>query len=328
MCYAVPLRINIQNMPKTAFKIFAGSSHPELAKAIAKTLGQPLGQIKRTAFSCGELYTALEETVRGQEVFIVQTCRDQMVNDDYMELFLMCDTMKRSFASQVHVILPYFGYARQDKIHVPREPISAKLMADLLVASGADHVVTIQLHTDQTQGFFDVPVDNLNMEKTFAEYFLAKKMKDVVVVSPDAGGAKNAKHFADRIGARLAILHKARPEHNVSEVTHVVGDVKDKICIVYDDMVDTGGSVVNAKKALLANGAKKEMYLCATHAVFSGKAPQKLAGAGFKEVVVSDSLPLPKEKKFKGLKQISAAPLLAGVIESVAQHKSVSSLFY
>lgn len=314
-------------MPITKYKIFAGSSHPKLAEEIAKHLKQPLSQIQLSTFSSGEKYIVLGETVRGHEVFIVQTCRDHSVNEDYMELFLMCDAAKRSFASRVHVILPYFGYGRQDKVHVPREAISAKVMADLLVASGADHVITLQLHTDQMQGFFDVPVDNLYMKKAFAQYFQAKKLSNVIVVSPDTGGAKNAKKFGDEIHAPIAILHKARPAHNVSEVMHVVGDVKDKTCIIYDDIIDTGGSVINAKKALLKAGAKKDMYLCATHPIFSGKASQKLRQAKFKEVVVTNSLPIPKIKQFRGLKVISIAPLLAAVVENVTHQKSVSSLF-
>lgn len=315
-------------MPQTKYKIFAGSSHPKLAEAIANELKVPLGKIKLTTFACGEKYVVLEETVRGQEVFIVQTCRDQLVNEDYMELFLMCDAMVRSFASKVHVILPHFGYARQDKVHQPREPISAKLMADLITASGADHVVTLQLHADQSQGFFDVPVDNLNCHKIFARYFREKHLKNIVVVSPDAGGAKNAKKFADDLGAPIAILHKTRPEHNVSQITHVVGDIKDKTCIIYDDMIDTAGSVANAKQALMKNGAKKDVYLCATHGIFSGPATDRLKKAQFKEVVITDSIPVSKAKQFKGLKVIPIAPLMAGVIESVIGQKSVSSLFY
>jgi ribose-phosphate pyrophosphokinase len=310
------------------FKIFSGSSHPELAEKIAKAINQPLGQIKRSTFSCGEIYIDLQETIRGKEVFIVQTCRDKYVNEDFMELFLMCDAARLAFASQIHVIIPHFGYARQDKMHVPREPISAKLMANLLVKSGADHVVTFQLHTDQVQGFFDVPVDNLYVYKTFANYFKQKKLKDIVIVSPDAGGAKNAKRFADELGSPIAILHKTRPAHNVSAVTRVVGDVKNKTCIIFDDMVDTGGSVVNAKEALLKKGANKDVYLCATHAIFSDDAPKRLAAAKFKEVVVTNTLPISKAKQFKGLKEVSVAPLLANVIESVIGHKSVSSLFY
>jgi len=315
-------------MEQKKFTVFSGSSHPELANEVAKALKRPLGKIKLSTFSCGEKYVALEETVRGEEVFIIQTCTDQNVDKDFMELFLMCDAARLAFASKIHVIIPYFGYARQDKVHKPREPISAKLMADLLVKSGADHVVTLQLHTDQTQGFFDVPVDNLYVHRMFAQYFKKKNLKDVVVVSPDAGGAKNAKKFADELGAPIAILHKTRPEHNVSAVTHVVGDVENKTCIIYDDMIDTGGSMVNAKAALIKHKAKKDVYLCATHAVFSGEACKKLGDAGFKEVAMTNSLPITKNKQFKGLKQISIAPLLANVIESVIGHKSVSSLFY
>lgn len=315
-------------MANAKYKIFSGSSHPKLAQEIADKLGQPLGKVKLSTFACGEKYIGLEETVRGHEVFIVQTCRDQHMNEDYMELFLMCDAAKRSFASRVHVILPHFGYARQDKVHIPREPISAKVMADLIIKSGADHVIAVHFHSDQIQAFFDVPVDNLNIKKIFAEYFNAKKLKDVVVVSPDAGGAKNAKMLADQLRVPIAILHKTRPDHNVSEITHVVGDVKGKTCIIYDDMIDTGGSVINGKKALLKNGAKSDIYLCATHAIFSGNAAKKLRDAKFKEVVVSNSIPISKIKQFRGLKQISLAPLFAGVIESITHQKSVSSLFY
>jgi len=314
-------------MPQNRFKIFAGSSHPELAEEVASLLKMPLGKAKFSTFSCGEKYVSIEETIRGHEVFIIQTCCDQTVNDDYMELFIMCDAMVRSFATKVHVIIPHFGYSRQDKIHIPREPISSKLMADLLVKSGAGHVVTLQLHTDQIQGFFDVPVDNLNINKTFAKYFIKKELKDLVVVSPDAGGAKNAKRFADILGASLAILHKSRSEHNVSEVTHVVGDIKNKTCIIFDDMIDTAGSVCNAKKALLANGANEDVYLCATHPIFSGPAVERFKDAKFKEVVVSNTLPVPTEKQFEGLKVISIAPLMASVVESVMGHKSVTELY-
>lgn len=310
------------------YKIFAGSSHPELAKEIAKNLKLPLGKAILERFSSGEIYFKLGETVRGHDVFLIQTCREGMVHEDYMELFLMCNAAKQSFANKIHVILPHMGYSRQDKVHSPREPISAKLMADLLVASGADHIVIMQLHADQIQAFFDVPADNLNANMIFANYLKKKKLKNVVVVSPDAGGAKMAKIFADQIGANLAILHKTRPSHNVSTVTHVVGDVKGKTCVIFDDMVDTGGSVVNAKEALLKNGANKEVYLYSTHPVFSGPAHKRLSKAGFKEVVVTNSIAVPKNKQFKGLVQLSIAPLLANVIKGVTERKSVSQLFY
>lgn len=315
-------------MAETKFMIFSGSSHPELAREIAKFLKKPLGPIKLSTFSCGEKYVALEHTIRGQEVFLVQTCRDQLVNEDYVELFLMINAAKLSFATQVHVIIPHFGYARQDKVHVPREPISAKVMADLLVMAGADHVITFELHSDQNQAFFDVPVDNIMLHHLFTDYFKKKKLKDITVVSPDAGGAKNAKKFGDDLGAPIAILHKSRPAHNKAAITHVVGNVKGKTCVIYDDMIDTAGTVANAKEDLIKNGAKKDVYLAATHPIFSGPAVKRLVKANFKEVVVTNTIPIPKAKKFKGLRQISIAPLLANIIASITHQKSVSKLFY
>lgn len=310
------------------YTIFSGSSHPQLAQAIADGAKKHLGKIKLSYFSCGEKYVALEESVRGKEVFIVQTCRDQMVNEDLMELFLMIHTAKQSFAEKVHVIIPYLGYARQDKIHSPREPISSKLVADLIVTSGANHVITFQLHADQTQAFFDVPVDNVSVHKLMAGHFMKKNLKDITVVSPDAGGAKNAKLFADHLGAELAILHKSRPAHNQAVTTHVVGNVEGRTCVIYDDMIDTAGSVVAARQALLNAGANDEMYLAATHAIFSGPAQERLASAGFTEVMVTDSLPVGEEKQFPGLIQISLAPLISSIIHSIAEDRSVSSLFY
>ncbi|MBU0577693.1 ribose-phosphate diphosphokinase [Patescibacteria group bacterium] len=315
-------------MAQSKFTLFAGSSHPELAKEVAALTKGGLGKIKRSTFSCGEKYVVLEQTIRGQEVFLLQTCRDQLVNEDFMELFLMINAAKLSFAKKVRVIIPHFGYARQDKVHIPREPISAKVMADLLVTAGADHVIAFELHADQAQAFFDVPVDNISVHKLFASYFKSKKLKNAVVVSPDAGGAKNAKKLADDLGVPIAILHKSRPEHNKARTTHVVGDVKGKTCIIYDDMIDTAGSVAAAHEALTKSGAGKDMYLAATHAIFSGKASKRLAQAGFKEVVVTDTIPILKEKKFKGLKQISIAPLIAHIISNISHQKSVSSLFY
>ena len=310
------------------FTIFAGSSHPELAEEISKALDKPLGKVKLSTFSCGEKYVAYEQTVRGQDVFLIQTCRDQKMNEDYMELFLMINAAKLSFASKIHVIIPHFGYARQDKVHVPREPISAKVMADLIVKAGADHVIAFELHSDQNQAFFDVPVDNINVHRLFAKYFLKKELKNITVVSPDAGGAKNAKKFADDLGAPIAILHKTRPAHNVAQTTHVVGDVEGRTCVIYDDMVDTAGSVASAHQALIKNGANKDIYLAATHAIFSGPAIERLSKAGFREVVVTNTLPLPAEKQFAGLKVISIAPLIADIISSVTHQKSVSTLFY
>ena len=308
------------------FKIFAGSSHPALAQEIADLLKHKLGKISLKQFSCGEKYVRFEESFRGREVFLIQTCRTGFMNEDLIELFLMIDAAKASFAEKIHLIIPYFAYSRQDKIHEAREGISAKLFADLLVRSGAGHVITVQLHSDQIQGFFDCPVDNLNPRRMFVKYFKEKKLSDSVVVSPDAGGAKMAKRFADDLGVPLVILHKQRPAHNESEVSHVIGDVKGKTPIIVDDMVDTAGSVCKAKEALIAGGSNEEVYLCASHAIFSGKAVANLDKSGFAEVVCTDSLPV--QSPPKNFKMLSMSGLLAEVIQNVADHKSVSTLYY
>ena len=308
------------------FKIFAGSSHGDLAAAIAKSAKHPLGEMTIKKFSCGETYVKYEESFRGQDVFLIQTGRTGHMNEDLMELLLMIDAAKQSFANHIHVVMPYFAYSRQDKIHAAREGISAKLIADLIVKAGADHIVTVHLHSDQTQGFFDVPLDNLNPRRMFVEYLKAKNIKDPVIVSPDAGGAKMGKKLADALGVSLAIMHKSRPAHNKSEISHVIGDVAGKTPIIYDDMIDTAGSVCNAKEALVKNGAKDEVYLCATHAIFSGKAKENLDNAGFKEILVTDSLPVPNPPKH--LKVISLAPLFGDVIDHVAHNRSVSGLYF
>jgi len=308
----------------TDFKIFAGSPHPHLAEAIAKSLGKDLGKRTITTFSCGERYVKFDETFRGQHVFLIQTCRTGHMNDDLMELLLMIHTAKMSFAASVHVILPYLAYSRQDKIHEPREGISAKMLADQIYTAGADHVITLHLHSDQTQGFFDCPVDNLNARRLFVEHLKNKNIQDAVIVSPDAGGAKMAKKFADDLGVNLVILHKQRPAHNQSEVSHVVGDVKGKTPIIVDDMVDTAGSVAGAHQALLDAGANNEIYLCATHAIFSGKAKENLDTAGFEEIITTDSLPVPHPPK--NYHTISVASLFSEVIHNVVENKSVSAL--
>lgn len=312
-------------MAKIPIKLYSGSSHQHLAEEIAKYLKVPLCEMEISRFACGEIYAKPRASVRGSDVFVVQTASGN-VNEDLMELFIILDSLKRSFAGKIHVVMPHYAYARQDRVATPREPISAKLVASLISAAGADHVIALKLHSDQEQGFFDFPVDNLNTNKLFADYFLKKKIKDLVVVSPDAGGAKDAKKFADLLGANLAIIHKNRPEHNKSEVTHVVGDVKGKTCVMYDDMIDTAGSVTAGIKALQKMGAKKDIYLAATHPVFSGPAPKRLAEAGFKEVIVTNSIPVPKSKQFKSLKILSVAPLLAKTIQNVHEGKSVTQV--
>lgn len=306
-------------------RFFSGSGGDHFASDVCSQLGVELSPLTKTQFSCGEIYVRYDESIRGKHVFIFHTIRPGKVNEDFMELFLLCSAAKQSFARGVHVVLPHFGYSRQDKIHDARETISAKLMADLMVKSGASHVITLHLHSDQTQGFFDVPVDNISMRKTFVEYFKQKKDQDLMIVSPDAGGAKMAKKFADDLGVELAIIHKSRPAHNVAEVNEVVGDIKGKTCILVDDMVDTAGSVCAAKKALIENGANPDVYLCATHPIFSGPAIERLKAAAFKEIVISDSIPL--STTMPEIKVLSSAHLLSNIIANIMQERSVSTLY-
>ncbi len=305
--------------------LFSGSSHPALAKALAKELKTDLGKITLKAFSSGERYAKFDESVRGKEVFLLQT-GSRNVNEDLIELFLMCQAAKLSFAKTVHVILPHFPYARQDRVAAPREPISAKLIAHLLETSGADHVITLDLHSPQIQGFFSIPVDSLEGYKIFEDYFRKKKLKDPVVVSPDAGGAKRAKHLADMLGADLAILHKSRPQHQEAQVIEVVGTIEGRTCIVFDDMIDTAGSLCSTKDALLQRGANKQVYAAATHAIFAGEAIKRLKKAKFAEVVVSDSIPQ-DPKAFPGLRILPVSPLLADVIHRIELGQSVTKIY-
>ena len=304
--------------------LFAGSSHPALATALATELGVDLGNIILKEFSCGEEYVRFGESVRGKEIFILQTTsRDP--DSDLMQLFLMCQAAKLSFAKAVHVILPHFAYARQDRVAEPREPISAKLIAHLLEESGADHVITLDLHSDQIQGFFQVPVDSLDARPIFAEYINSKKLADPVVVSPDAGGAKRAKKFADMIGADLAVMHKSRTEHHKAEILEVVGEIEGRNCILFDDMIDTGSSMIPAVEALRERGAAPEIFAAATHAVFSGKAEENLTAAGLAELIVTNSIPT--EANIPGLKILDIAPLLAEVVRHIESGESVTDIY-
>ncbi|MCF7844546.1 MAG: ribose-phosphate pyrophosphokinase [Kiritimatiellales bacterium] len=305
--------------------LFSGTSHPALAQALSKELEMPLAKIELKDFSCGERYVKLGESVRGKEVYIIQTTDDKP-DEELMQLFLMCQAAKLSFAKTVHVILPHFPYARQDRVAEPREPISAKLVAHLLEESGADHVITLDLHSTQIQGFFSIPVDALDASPVFAKHFKALKLPDPVVVSPDVGGAKRAKKFADMIGADIAIIHKSRPHHHEVEVVDLVGNIEGRPCILFDDMIDTAGSLLSAKKALIERGAHRDVYAAATHGVFSGKAVTNLTEAEFKEVVVTDSIPM-GEKSFPGLTILPVAPMLAEVIRHIERGESVTEIY-
>lgn len=305
--------------------LFTGSAHPDLAGHLARELGIPLGKVARRTFSCGERYVRFEESIRGNAVYLIQTA-GRAPNEDIMELLLLCQAAKLSFAASVHVILPHFPYARQDRITEPREPISAKLIAHLLEEAGADHVITLDLHSDQIQGFFSIPVDALHARTIFAEYFHRKNLASPVVIAPDVGGAKRAKKFADSLGATLAILHKNRPSPSQADVHHVVGDVAGKTCIIFDDIIDTAGTLAAAAAALLRHGANPDIYAAATHAVLSGEAPKRLREAGFKEIVVTDSIPPPSPPP-PNLTILSIAPLLAEVIRHIESHQSVTEIY-
>lgn len=305
--------------------LFSGSSHPALADALAAELHVELGKMQRKKFSCGEHYVKYEESVRGKDVYIVQT-GTRNPNEDIMELFLMCQAAKLSFAKTVHVIVPHFPYSRQDRVTEPREPISAKILAHLLEEAGADHVIVLDLHSDQIQGFFSIPADALSARPIFRAYFQKKNLPHPVVVAPDVGGAKRAKKFADVIGAELAILHKSRPSHQQAEIQEVVGDIEGKTCILFDDIIDTAGTLLSAKKALLERGAHKDIYAVATHAVFSGPAIERLREADFAEVVATDSIPN-DPSVLPSLTILPIAPLLAKVIRNIESGQSVTEIY-
>jgi len=305
-------------------KIFSTNSAAKLGKNICRKAGVAPGKLIAKKFACGEKYVQIGESVRGCNCFVVATASAN-VDEDLMELFLIVDALKRSLAKYIHVVIPHFGYARQDRIADPREPISAKLVANLIETAGAKHIITLDLHSDQIQAFFEKPVDNLTAQKLFLDYFARKKLQNTVVVSPDSGGAKKADKFAKLLGADLAILHKSRPAHNRAEIQKVVGNVAGKVAIIFDDIVDTGGSVAAAADVLRANGATK-VFLAATHAVLSGDALVKLAKAKFAEIIFTDSI----AQNFGGMsnvKIISIADLLAKTIRGVHESRSVSKLW-
>jgi ribose-phosphate pyrophosphokinase len=305
--------------------LFAGSSHPSLAHDLARELDVQLGKITLKNFSCGERYVKFDESVRGRDVYILQTAT-RSPNEDLMELFLMCQAAKLSFAKTVHVIVPHFPYARQDRVTEPREPISAKLVAHLLEEAGADHLIVLDFHSDQIQGFFSIPVDGIVARTIFVDYFRKKKLKQPVVVAPDVGGAKRAKKFADLLDADLAILHKSRPSHQEAEIHQVVGEIEGKTCILFDDIIDTAGTLLSAKKAILDGGARPEIYAAATHGVLSGPAMERLRQAQFAEVVVTDSLPPPSDGS-ELLTVLPIAPMLAKVIQHIESGQSVTEIY-
>lgn len=310
---------------RNRLRIFSGNSNPELAEEIARYLGVSVGSAKVTHFSDGEIQVTINESVRGADVYIVQpTCTP--INENIMELLILIDAVRRASARRITAVMPYYGYARQDRKTRARDPITAKLIANLVTAAGARRVLCMDLHAGQIQGFFDIPVDHLPGVPILAEYILQSKLKDVVVVSPDLGGVTRARDLAERIGATIAIIDKRRPEPNVAEVAGLIGGIYGKTVVIVDDIIDTAGTITKGAVALKNWGAK-EIYVCCTHSVLSGPAIQRLEEAPIKEVILTNTIPVPKDKMIDKIKVLSVAPLLGEAIIRIHEDLSVSKLF-
>ena len=310
-------------------RIFTGGANPALGKHIADELGMPLGRVHLTRFADGEIRAMVEESARGMDVFLVQpTCAP--VNDNLMELLIMVDAFRRASAKRITLVMPYYGYSRQDKKIKPREPVTARLVADMITVAGASRVLAVDLHAGQIQGFFQLPLDHLYAGPLLADYFRKQGIYDgnLTVVSPDTGGVNRARAMAEMLGASLAIIAKRRPEPNKVEVMEIIGDVQDKVCLMIDDMIDTGGSTVSGACALMQRGAK-EIYAAATHGVLSGQAIERINESPIRQVVLTDTIPLREEhaKSTDKLRVVSVAPLLADAILRIHNDSSVSELF-
>lgn len=309
-------------------KVFTGNSHLQLAQEIADILGIPVGKSKVSTFSDGEISVDINETVRGNDVFIVQSTSSP-VNNNLMELLIMIDAFKRASAGRITAVIPYYGYARQDRKVKARDPITAKLVADLITAAGAHRVLTMDLHAAQIQGYFNIPVDHLLGGPILAEYFISKGLadqEDVVVVSPDLGSVTRARKFADNLHAPIAIIDKRRPKANVSEIMNIIGDIEGKRCILIDDMIDTAGTIANAANALKDLGAKN-VYACCTHGVLSGPAMDRINNSAIEELVMLNTIPLKEDNDNSKIRSISVAPLFAEAIKRIFDDEPISKLF-
>ena len=310
-------------------KIFTGSANPQLAAEICKIIGTKLGEAEVKTFADGEVSVSLYETVRGSDVFLINpTCNP--VNNSLMEMLIMIDACKRASAGRITAVVPYFGYARQDRKAKSRDPISAKLVANMLTAAGADRVLTMDLHADQIQGFFDIPVDNLRGNPIFADYYAKKfgdRCEDMVVVSPDVGSVARARLFAQKLHMSLAIVDKRRQKANQCEVMNVIGDVAGKECIIFDDMVDTAGSLCNAAKAIVEVGGAKAVYACASHGILSGPAIERLNNSVITELALLNTIPTKFGAECPKTKYLSVAPMFAEAIERIYQEISIAKLF-
>ena len=316
-------------MDNHKIKIISGSSHPALAREIALHLGTEAVENVSTHFSDGEIQVDLGQSVRGFDVYVVQSLSSSdshSVNDNLVELMIIIDALKRASAESINIVLPYYGYARQDRKVGTRTPITAKLIADILQSAGAKRILTLDLHSDQIQGFYNIPVENLNATKLIADYIAQKDMKDVVVVSPDAGGTKRARKMASLLdNAPLVVIDKRRPEANKSEVMHILGEVEGKIAVILDDMIDTAGTITNAAAALIEKGAK-DVYIAATHGVLSGPAVERIQASGVKEIILCDTITIPDEKQMVGLVVLPVSKLLSEAIERIHHDKPLSPL--
>ncbi|MCU9615288.1 ribose-phosphate diphosphokinase [Caldibacillus lycopersici] len=311
--------------PNHKLKLFSLNSNRALSEEIADVIGLELGKCSVSRFSDGEIQINIEESIRGCDVFVIQST-SLPVNDNIMELLIMIDALKRASARTINVVMPYYGYARQDRKARSREPITAKLVANILETAGATRMITLDLHAPQIQGFFDIPIDHLMGVPILAEYFQTKNLDDIVIVSPDHGGVVRTRKMADRLKAPIAIIDKRRPKPNVAEVMNIIGNIQGKTCILIDDIIDTAGTITLAANALVENGAK-EVYACCTHPVLSGPAIERIQHSKIKELVITNSIALPEDKHMDKLVQLSVAPLIAEAIVRVFEHKSVSVLF-
>lgn len=312
------------SVPAHGFKLIAGPGNPELCAEIAQTLDVPFCKTTVNRFADGEIFVRIDENVRGNDVFIVQPTNPPA--DNIMELLLLIDAARRASAARITCVMPYYGYSRQDRKDQPRVAIGAKLVANMIVTAGANRVVGIDFHQHQLQGFFDIPVDHLYAAPVFVSHYRKKNLHDVVIVAPDVGSAKMARGFAKRLNGSLAIIDKRRPRPNQSEVVNVVGEVEGRDCILTDDMIDTAGTVAEASRALKGLGAN-DVYVCATHALLSGPAVERLSNAPIKEVTVTDTVHISEEKRFPQLQILSVGDLLAKAIRYIHSEQSVSSLF-
>ncbi|MBB5356605.1 MULTISPECIES: ribose-phosphate diphosphokinase [Anoxybacillus] len=306
-------------------KLFSLNSNPILAQEIAKVIGVELGKCSVSRFSDGEIQINIEESIRGCDVYVIQST-SAPVNEHLMELLIMIDALKRASAKTINIVMPYYGYARQDRKARSREPITAKLVANLLETAGASRVITLDLHAPQIQGFFDIPIDHLMGVPILADYFKEKQLDDIVIVSPDHGGVTRARKMADRLKAPIAIIDKRRPKPNVAEVMNIIGNVQGKITILVDDIIDTAGTITLAANALAEHGAK-EVYACCTHPVLSGPAIERIQNSKIKELVVTNTIAIPEEKKTNKIVELSVAPLIGEAIIRVHEEQSISALF-